>query len=96
VLDRPPACPETCRLRKLGNAQMTGRRNCDPKYALRGERFRRVLREVGLTDLRVAARFLGLSLRQTQRISRGSYAASTAASKLLLLMFHTKTAASEF
>jgi len=66
------------------------------KFAYRGQMFRDLLPKVGLANLRDAAQFLGISMRQAQRIAAGTHAASTAASKLLALMHDTQTPASEF
>jgi hypothetical protein len=65
-------------------------------YALRGETFSYVLRHVGLSNLREAAQFLGISTRHAQRIAAGTHATSTAVGKLLAVMHDTGTHASKF
>ena len=78
---------------------MTPHQGIDPKaeyYAFMGTTFRELLPKVGLTNLRDAALFLGLSLRHVQRIASGTHVTSTAVGKLLALMHDTETHPSRF
>ena len=75
---------------------MTAHEEINARYRFQGARFRRLLREVGLMDLRQAAEFLSISTRQAQRIAAGTHVASIAAGKLLCLMRYHKTLPSEF
>jgi hypothetical protein len=83
---------------KLRSAIVTAHQGIDRdvKYRFRGERFHTLLRQVGLTNLREAAQFFGLSTRHLQRIAAGTHPTSTAVGKLLALMHDTETAAGEF
>jgi len=56
---------------------------------MKGPRFKNLLRTVGLNQV-TAARFLGRSLRQIQRIAADEYELDRAASLLLLTMEHWK------
>lgn len=54
---------------------------------MKGPKFKKLLRTVGLNQV-TGARFLGLSLRQVQRIAAEEYELDRAASLLLLTMEH--------
>lgn len=59
-----------------------------------GDEFKRALKRVGLS-VYASAPFLGMSLRQCQRIAAGEYEAPLAVAKLLTLMWRHKLQAKD-